>query len=143
MTRVQRSALLPYSASKIYQMVNDVDAYPEFLPWCVNCETNFVSEAEKHATMHFAKRGIKASVTTRNELFKDEKIIMHLLKGPFKHLLGEWQFTSIDEQSCKVELEMQFTFSNRLYEMSFGPIFNQVANKLVTLFSERAKFLYG
>jgi len=143
MTRVQRSALLPYSTAKIYEMVNDVDAYPEFLPWCVKCETEKASETEKHATMHFAKRGIKASVTTRNELNKNESITMHLLKGPFKHLLGEWQFTSIDEDSCKVELDMQFTFSNRLYEMSFGPIFNQVANKLVTLFSERAKHLYG
>ncbi len=142
MTRVQRSALMPYSAAKIYRMVNDVDAYPEFIPWCVKCNTDKVSETEKQASMYFAKRGIKASVTTRNELMQDKAITMHLIKGPFKHLFGEWQFTSIDENSCKVELDMQFTFSNRLYEMSFGPIFNQVANKLVTLFSERAKYLY-
>lgn len=143
MTRVQRSALLPYSATKIYEMINDVNAYPEFLPWCIKCETEEASETEKHATMHFAKRGIKTSVTTRNELIKNEKITMHLLKGPFKHLLGQWQFSSIDENSCKVELDMQFAFSNRLYEMSFGPIFNQVVNKLVSCFSERAKHLYG
>lgn len=143
MTHVQRSALLPYSAAQMFNLVNDVDSYPEFIPWCVQCEVHNDSETEKQATMKFAKRGINASVTTRNELETDKKITMRLLKGPFKRLVGTWIFKELDEHSCKVELDMQFSFSNRLYAVTLGPIFNQVANKLVSAFTERAQSIYG
>ena len=143
MTHVQRSAFLPFPVDNIYELVNDVDSYPEFIPWCVNCEIHESNDNEKKATMYFASRGINASVTTRNELVKNEKIIMHLVSGPFKHLIGEWQFHSIDENACKVELDMQYSFSNRLYEVTLGPIFNQVATKLVSAFTQRAIELYG
>lgn len=143
MTHVQRSALLPYSVTQMYQLVNDVDSYPEFIPWCVKCEVQNENESEKQATMHFASRGIKTSVTTKNELTENEKITMHLVEGPFKHLVGDWQFHNIDNNACRVELDMQFTFSNRLYEATLGPIFNQVANKLVSTFAQRAEELYG
>ncbi len=101
------------------------------------------SDIEKQATMTFAKRGINASVTTCNELEADKKIIMRLVEGPFKKLVGEWEFKELDEHSCKVMLDMRFTFSNRFYEMTLGSVFNQVANKLVSAFSERAKQVYG
>lgn len=143
MTHVQRSALLPYSATQMFQLVNDVNSYPEFVPWCVQCVVHSENENEKQATMSFAKRGINAYVGTCNELETNKKITMRLQKGPFKHLVGTWDFHEIDEHSCKVELDMQFSFSNRLYEMTLGPIFNQVANKLVSAFTERAKQLYG
>lgn len=143
MTHIQRSALLPYSAAQMYQLVNDIDSYPEFIPWCVSCEVHEESEGEKQATMSFAKRGINASVTTCNELLINQSITMRLKKGPFKHLVGAWVFHELDENSCKVELDMQFSFSNRLYEVTLGPIFNQVANKLVSAFTERAQKVYG
>ena len=143
MTHVQRSALLPYSAAQMFQLVNDVNSYPEFVPWCAQCYVHSENQNEKQATMNFAKRGINASLTTCNELETDKKITMRLQKGPFKHLVGVWEFHELDEHSCKVELDMQFSFSNRLYEMTLGPIFNQVANKLVSAFTERAKQLYG
>ena len=143
MTHVQRSALLPYSATQMFRLINDVDSYPEFVPWCVQCDVHSDSEHEKQATMSFAKHGIHASVTTCNELDTGKRITMRLEKGPFKHLVGTWELHAIDEQSCKVELDMQFSFSNRLYELTLGPIFNQVANKLVSAFTERAQKLYG
>ena len=143
MTHVQRSALLPYSAAQMFNLVNDVDSYPEFVPWCVKCEVHSDSENEKQATMKFAKHGINASVTTCNELDADKKITMHLLKGPFKRLVGTWIFKELDEHSCRVELDLQFSFSNRLYAVTLGPIFNQVANKLVSAFTKRAQQLYG
>ncbi len=143
MTHVQRSALLPYSAEQMYKLVNDIDSYPEFVPWCVKCEVHSENEKEKQATMSFAKRGINASVTTCNELDTNKSITMRLQEGPFKHLVGAWVFRELDENSCKVELDMQFSFSNRLYALSLGPIFNQVANKLVSAFTERALDLYG
>lgn len=143
MTHVQRSALLPYSAAQMFNLVNDVDSYPEFVPWCVQTEIHSDSAEEKQATMSFARRGISASVTTRNELDANKNITMRLLKGPFKHLVGAWSFQALDEHSCKVELDMQFAFSNRIYEMTLGPVFNQVANKLVSAFTERAMQIYA
>jgi len=143
MTHVERSALLPYSAAQMYQLVNDIDSYPEFVPWCVNCIVHQESDTEKQATMTFAKRGINASVTTCNELDTNKKIVMRLVKGPFKELIGEWEFQELDESSCKVLLDMRFTFSNRIYEMTLGSVFNQVANKLVSAFTERAKQVYA
>lgn len=143
MTHVQRSALLPYSAAQMFRLVNDIDSYPEFIPWCVQCEVHSDSENQKQATMKFAKRSINASVTTYNELDTDKRITMRLLKGPFKHLVGTWIFHELDAHSCKVELDMQFSFSNRLYEITLGPIFNQVANRLVSAFTERAQQIYG
>ncbi len=143
MTHVKRSALLPYSAEQMFKLVNDTDSYPEFIPWCVKCEVLNESESQKQATMSFAKSGIHSSVTTCNELDTNKSITMRLQEGPFKHLVGTWMFHEIDENSCKVELDMQFTFSNRLYALTLGPIFNQVANKLVSAFTERAQKLYG
>jgi len=143
MIHVQRSALLPFSVAQMYRLVNDVAAYPEFVPWCVECKVHKEDKSEKQATMNFASRGIKASVTTRNELIKDKSITMELVEGPFKHLLGCWQFQAIDEHACRVEFDMKFAFSNRLYEVTFGPIFNQVTNKLVSTFAQRAEEVYG
>jgi ribosome-associated toxin RatA of RatAB toxin-antitoxin module len=143
MTHVQRSALVPFSVAQMFNLVNDTDSYPEFVPWCVQCEVHSESLEEKQATMSFAKRGIKASVTTRNELDPDKEITMRLVKGPFKHLVGTWVFHDLGEQACKVELDMKFSFSNILYEKTLGPIFNQVANKLVSAFTERAQQIYG
>lgn len=143
MTHVKRSALLPYSVTQMYQLVNDVDSYPEFIPWCVKCEVVKEAKNEKQAVMYFASRGIKAAVTTRNDLIENQKITVHLIKGPFKHLTGNWEFHKIDERACKVELDMEYSFSNRLYEATLGPIFNQVANKLVSAFAKRAEEMYG
>ena len=143
MTKVQRSALVPYSAAQMFCLVNDVASYPEFVPWCVKTNVHKESAEEKEATMSFAKRGINASVTTCNELEENKQIIMRLVKGPFKHLTGTWKFQALDEKSCKVELDMEFSFSNRLYSVTLGPIFNQVADKLVSAFTQRANQLYG
>jgi len=143
MTHVQRSALLPYSAEQMFNLVNDVDAYPEFVPWCVKCEVLSDNADEKKATMSFAKRSINASVTTSNELVANKKITMRLVEGPFKELVGTWVFQELDKNSCKVELDMKFSFSNRLYALTLGPVFNQVANKLVSAFTERAQEVYG
>ena len=143
MTHVQRSALLPYSVAQMYQLVNDVDSYPEFIPWCVQCDVHDIADNEKQATLYFSSRGIKASVTTNNELIENKKINMELIEGPFKHLIGCWQFHEIDHSSCRVEFEMKFAFSNRVYEKTLGPIFNQVAHKLVSAFAQRAEDLYG
>ena len=83
MTRIQRNARLPYSATQMYELVNDIEAYPEFVTWCVGSEVGDSSEHAKQATLHFAKGAIHASMTTRNELVRDRRISLHLVKGAF------------------------------------------------------------
>lgn len=143
MTRVQRSALLPYSAAQMYRLVNDVDAYPEFVPWCVGCDVGTATAHEKQATLHFAKGRFKASLTTRNELIENRKITMHLVNGPFRHLTGIWKFRELDTNTCKAELDMEFAFSSRLYEFTLGPIFSQLANRMIAVFQQRAEDTCG
>ena len=143
MTRIQRSARLPYSATQMYELVNDIEAYPEFVTWCVGSEVGDSSEHAKQATLHFAKGAIHASMTTRNELVLDRRISLHLVKGPFRHLTGIWEFEPVDEQACEVKLFMEFKFSNRLFELTLGPIFSQVANGMIAVFKKRAERVYG
>lgn len=139
MTRIHRNALLPYSAAQMYRLVNDVEAYPEFVPWCTRCDVSKSTEQEKLATLHFSRGAFGASLTTQNELVQDREIIMRLVSGPFKHLTGAWQFHEIDENICKVELDMEFKFSSKLYELMLGPIFTPLANRMITIFWERAE----
>ncbi|MYB89399.1 MAG: type II toxin-antitoxin system RatA family toxin [Proteobacteria bacterium] len=143
MTRIQRSARLPHSAAQMYALVNDIEAYPEFVTWCVGSEVTEAGEHVKQATLHFAKGAIHASLTTRNELIRDRSIVLHLVKGPFRHLSGTWEFQEVDAHSCDVELLMEFKFSNRLFELTLGPIFSQVANGMIATFKSRAKVVYG
>ena len=143
MTRIQRSARLPHSAAQMYALVNDIETYPEFVTWCVGSDVSEASEHVKQATLHFAKGALHASLTTRNELVPDRSIVLHLVKGPFRHLSGTWEFQEIDAHSCHVKLLMEFKFSSRLLELTLGPIFSQVANGMIATFRGRAKTVYG
>ncbi len=143
MTRIQRSARLHHSAAQMYALVNDIEAYPEFVTWCVGSDVTEVGEHVKQATLHFAKGALHASLTTRNELTRDRSIVLHLVKGPFRYLTGVWEFQEIDEHSCHVKLLMEFKFSNRLLELTLGPIFSQVANNMIATFRKRANVVYG
>ena len=143
MIRIQRSARLPYSATQMYELVNDIEAYPEFVTWCVASDVSEASEHAKRATLHFAKGAIHASMATRNELVRDRRITLHLVKGPFRHLTGVWEFDEIDGHACEVKMLMEFKFSNRLFELTLGPIFSQVANGMIAVFKQRANVVYG
>ena len=139
MARVNKSALVPYSAATMFNLVNDVAAYPEFLPGCVGTQVHSVDETHMNASMHIAKAGIKHTFTTHNTLETNHKITMHLADGPFKALSGGWTFTELDEHACKVELDLEFEFKSRLIAMAFGKIFTQLANAMVSAFIARAK----
>ncbi|MCY4641174.1 MAG: type II toxin-antitoxin system RatA family toxin [Gammaproteobacteria bacterium] len=142
MVHVQRNALLPYTAAQMYRLVNDIEAYSEFVPWCDRSEVLRSTAEETEATLHFSRGGFGASMTTRNELIENRKVIVNLVEGPFKHLKGIWQFHEVDERTCKVELEIKFAFSNRLYAFTLGPIFHSLANRMIAVFRQRAKETY-
>ncbi|MDV6318612.1 type II toxin-antitoxin system RatA family toxin [Chromohalobacter sp. HP20-39] len=144
MPTVNRSALVKHSCKAMFDLVNDFESYPEFLPGCRRAR---VIEHEEGryliGEMTLAKGGVEQTLATRNELYPHERIDLSLDRGPFKRLSGRWVFTSMGESSCRVSLEMEFEFSNRLLGMAFGKLFQQVAGQLVDAFTRRADALYG
>ncbi len=141
---VHRSALVPHSARRMFDLVADVPAYPQFLPWCRAAAIEAVEgDGVVRASVELAKGGVHKRFTTRNRNRPAESIAMELVEGPFHHLRGEWRFIPLSDDACKVTLDMDFEFSNRLVEMAFGPIFMHVVERLIDAFIERARSSHG
>jgi ribosome-associated toxin RatA of RatAB toxin-antitoxin module len=140
---ISKNALVPYSPAEMYDLVNDVESYSAFLPWCRSSAVLSQDEDEQRATIEIAHGSLRKSFTTCNRLQKNKMIEMRLEQGPFKHLEGFWRFDSLGERACKISLDLDFEFSNKLVGMAMGPIFSQIANSLVDAFSKRAVEVYG
>ncbi|HSN17231.1 MAG TPA: type II toxin-antitoxin system RatA family toxin [Gammaproteobacteria bacterium] len=143
MRRVHKNALVPYPASEMYQLVNDVARYPEFLPWCRGAEVLEASATDMRARLDLARGSFHKSFTTHNYLTPDSGITMTLENGPFKHLEGRWQFTDLGPDGSKVLLDMEFQFDSFLLDMVAGPVFEEICNSLVDAFIRRAAALHG
>jgi ribosome-associated toxin RatA of RatAB toxin-antitoxin module len=142
-TRIQRSALLPYPAKALYDLVNDVPHYPEFLPWCSSTRVLESGEDFMRASLEVAKGGLSQRMITRNTLTPGQQIEMNLEEGPFTKLHGIWVFKPLGEKACKISLDLSFDYDGPLVRATLGPLFNQAANTLVDAFCQRAKQLYG
>lgn len=142
MTEIQRSAQVPYSAAQMYQLVTDVAAYPEFLPWCDHVRVLEQTESEVLAQVTLAVGKLQQSFTTRNRMQSSETVLMELVEGPFKHLTGIWRFEPL-EDGCRVSLDMRFEFKNNLVRLAMGGPFHKFANSLMEAFIKRAHTLYG
>jgi ribosome-associated toxin RatA of RatAB toxin-antitoxin module len=140
---VKKSALVLYSAADMYALVNDIEAYPQFLPWCRSSLHLQPHDDEVRATIEMAKGGVHKSFTTSNRMQKHKMIDIRLLEGPFKRLEGYWRFEPLRADASKVSLDMEFEFSNQLLRMAVEPVFKQIANSLVDAFCKRAVELYG
>jgi ribosome-associated toxin RatA of RatAB toxin-antitoxin module len=139
MKKITRSAILPYSCLEMFKIVNDVENYPDFLPWCsgskiINSEPNLLI-----AKIDIGKAGINQSFTTSNILFESNLIEIKLVDGPFSHLEGTWQFITLDEDCCKIILNLEYEVSNKLFNFALSAIFEQIASTLVDSFCKRAK----
>lgn len=143
MTTVTRSALVMHSAREMYDLVNDCESYPEFLPWCSNATLLESSETHMVGKLEISKAGIRHSFTTRNTLQAPHRIHLQLVDGPFKKLEGNWSFEALSEDACKVSLTMEFEFAGKLLSMALGGVFNQAANTMVEAFCKRADIVYG
>ncbi|MGE6607757.1 type II toxin-antitoxin system RatA family toxin [Halomonas sp. NPDC076908] len=143
MPTVNRSALVRHTPQKMFDLVNDFERYPEFLPGCRQARLVEHDKVHLIGEMTLGRAGIEQTITTRNDLFEPERIEMSLVKGPFKRLKGRWLFTPMGDDACKVSLEMEFEFANRLLGMAFGKLFQQIAGQLVDAFTKRANELYG
>lgn len=142
-TRIQRSALLPYPAQALYDLVNDVASYPQFLPWCAASEVLEVSETHMRASLTVAKGNISQRFMTRNTLVPGQNIEMQLEEGPFSQLQGIWEFKALGDKACKISLDLTFDYAGSLVRATLGPLFTQAANTMVDAFCQRAKQLYG
>ena len=143
MRRISRSAIAPYSISKMYSLVADVESYPSFLPWCGNAEVHFREGEIVEATLELHKSGIRKKIRTRNTLRKDEKIEIRLIGGPFRQLEGDWRFKQLGDAGCNVSLEMSFEFKSSLNDFLFGSYLQESCNSLVDAFTVRAIEIYG
>ena len=143
MPSVYRHALMPYSAQQMYEIVNGVEDYPAFLPWCARGELlKEEGGVMLEARILMQKGRLNHAFSTRNRMQPGEWIHIELIDGPFKRLEGDWTFTPLSETGCKIELKLDFEFSSRLVSALIGPIFTQIANSLVDAFCQRAHQLY-
>ncbi|MCM2679647.1 type II toxin-antitoxin system RatA family toxin [Echinimonas agarilytica] len=143
MAKVDRFALVSFSAQQMYDLVNDVASYPEFLPGCSESRLLDTSDSHMKASLRVAKGGISKWFTTHNNLTSNESIHMELVDGPFSHLKGLWEFTELAEDACRVSLKLDFEFSSGLLGAAFNKVFHQLASNMVQAFVERAKDVYS
>ncbi len=143
MATVNKSALVLYSAAEMYGLVENIEAYPQFLPWCRSARILSRSADEVRATIEMAKSGVHKSFTTCNRMQANKMIDIRLLEGPFKRLQGYWRFEPLRAGASKVSLDMEFEFANTLLRVAVEPVFKQIANSLVDAFCKRAVDLYG
>lgn len=143
---LSRSALLPYPAESVFDIVADVVRYPEFVPWCTAADVVDEAHNEVVATLELGRLGVRETFTTRNRLIPHEQIELALVSGPFSRFQGVWRFTRLgDDAGCKVELHLDFRFigARSLLQRTFNNLFTQASDALVDAFCQRARTLLG
>ncbi len=140
---VSKSALVPYQVSQMYELVKDVERYPEFLPWCGGARIVEAFEDGVIGSVEISKGPVQKTFTTRNHFTRDREITVDLVEGPFSSLSGAWTFEAIGDQGCRVSLDLEFDFSNSLTRMTIGPVFNVISDKLLDSFVQEADRIYG
>lgn len=143
MTNIHRTMIVPFSAQQMYDLVNDIARYPEFLQWCTAAVVHFAHEEECQATLTLSKGGMHKDFTTHNRMQKDKIIEIRLVNGPFKRLEGFWRFNALSHSSCEIVFDLEFEFINRFVGFAFEPVFHPIANSLVDAFYQRAESIYG
>lgn len=143
MAIVERSALVHYQPVQMFELVNEVDRYHEFLKWCRHSEILEQEEGSMVARIGVRLAGLERSFITRNQFDSAERIGIELVEGPFQDLQGEWRFTPLGTEGCKISLRLQFEFSSQMLSGAFRHGFANVANRLVTDFCTRADVVYG
>jgi len=139
MREVKRSALVSQPPARVYTLINDIERYPEFLPWCTHARVLSRTPAEIVATLGVRQGALTGEFTTRNTLVPDSSVHMHLLSGPFRLLEGEWRLAPIEAHGCRVEFAVRFEFKSRVSGLLFEPLFAQTIGSLVDAFVQRAR----
>ena len=138
MKRLQRSAIVECSAQAFYALVEDIESYPAFLPWCAAADVQERGPTRTIATLTLAAKGLRRSFTTENANQPGRAIDMRLLEGPFKHFAAHWRFTPLQARACKIEFSLEYEFSSRVVAGLLGPLFSRMADSTVEAFTRRA-----
>lgn len=142
MAQVEKTVLVGHSAARMYALVDEVEHYPEFLPWCGGVDLLKRDEQFTRATLHIDYHGIKQNFTTENEKVYPSLMDIKLVQGPFRHLEGAWRFIPLAEDACKIEFRLSYEFSSTFLERLIAPVFSHIANTFVDAFVERAEKVY-
>src|ERR1035437_1528080 len=143
MAVVEKSVLIEHTAAQIFEVIDDVEPYPQFLPWCSGVDVHEKTERQTAARLHVNYHGIKVHFSTVNPKEFPRLMTIHLRDGPFRQLDGHWRLTPLGETACKIEFRLHYEFSSRLLEKAVGPVFNHIANTLIESFVKRANEIHG
>lgn len=143
MVVVDRSVLAPYAASEMYALVDDVESYPQFLPWCEGTQVVLREPGRTVATIRANYHGLRQEFTTQNANRPGERIDITLVSGPFRTLRGHWQFVPLGDQGCRIEFRLEYQFASRILEKVAGPMFHHIADTFVDAFVQRAERKFG
>ena len=139
MRRISRSAIVECSAQAFYALVENIEAYPAFLPWCAAAQVRERAPGRTVATLTLGAKGVRQSFTTENTNVPGRSIHMRLLEGPFKRFAASWRFTELQAHACKAEFSLEVQFANRLVAATLGPVFSRIADSTVEAFTRRAQ----
>lgn len=142
MVKVEKNVLVPHSAEQMFTLVDRVEDYQAFLPWCGGIDLIERSEQTTTATIYIDYHGLKQSFTTQNQKQFPNKMEMQLKDGPFKHFNGQWRFIALNENACKIEFILEYEFSNALLGKIISPVFSHIANTFVDSFVTRAEQVF-
>lgn len=143
MPEIKKTVLVEHSPEQMFALVDGVERYPEFLPWCGGSSVSYRDEARTRATIQINYRGIKQSFTTENAKSPPRSMSVKLVEGPFRKLDGKWRFLSLEGGGCKIEFSLHYEFASRILQKLVGPVFHYIANTMVDAFVRRAEALYG
>jgi ribosome-associated toxin RatA of RatAB toxin-antitoxin module len=143
MKRVTRSAIVEHSAEEMYRLVEDIEAYPGFLPWCVAAQVHERDAASTRATLTVGMPGLRQSFTTRNDNRPGQSIDMRLVEGPFKTFSATWRFHPLSPHACRIEFSVRYEFSSRMLARLLEPLFDGIAGSMVDAFTRRADERHG
>ena len=142
MKRISRSAIVEHSAAEMYALVDDIESYPRFLPWCSQARAEARTPTSVRATLTVGLRGIRQSFTTQNELSPGEAMEMRLVEGPFRRFAAGWRFKPLSAEACAIEFKLEYEMTGPLARL-LEPLFDHIADTMVDAFTRRAAALYG
>ncbi|HEY8857452.1 MAG TPA: type II toxin-antitoxin system RatA family toxin [Rugosibacter sp.] len=143
MALIEKSVLIERTPAQMFELVDCVEDYPQFLPWCGGTEVLVRTPTRTAATLHINYHGIKSYFSTDNA--KEAPHLMHitLTDGPLKQMDGQWCFLPLGDAACKIEFRLHYEFSNPVLEKVLGPVFSHITETLVESFVKRAQKVYG
>tara|TARA_B100000035_G_scaffold301329_1_gene297815 strand:+ start:7058 stop:7492 length:435 start_codon:yes stop_codon:yes gene_type:complete len=138
MHNIHKSAIVLHPAQKMFQLVDSIENYPQFLPWCGSTQIIERDNNKTIASIEINYKGIRQTFTTENTKKQNQEMMIKLIDGPFKSLSGEWIFKNLDKDSCQIELKLKYEFSNVILEKLISPVFNMIANTFIDEFIKEA-----